>query len=360
MRCFQGVGAAFMTPIARLLLVRSVARTELVKVMSQVMTLAALGVMLGPVLGGFITEYFSWPWIFFINIPIGIIAMVITYIGLDKVEIFPVSKFDTPGFVLFGFGLAFFIFGLSALSEEGFPLYYTLCSISIALVLLLLYFLHARRKEHTVINIKLFSFASFRISILGNLFSRIGFGGMPFLLPLLLQINFHYSPADSGLLLMPMAVGIMVSRQFTPALLRYLGYRRYLLSNTILVSLAVASFALISAETSWIIIAILTFIFGVLISQQYSGMNALAYQELSQQQLSSATSCMGTLIQFSQSFGVAIAALLLHLGLVFSNSTIITPEIFKWTFIILGLLTLASTPIFLSLKAGVATPSTQN
>jgi MFS family permease len=124
MRCFQGLGGAMMIPIARLLMIRSVPRSEIVTVMAQVMTMASLGVMLGPVIGGLITEYLSWPWIFFLNIPIGLIALLFTYYGLKKSTPIPVPRFDSRGFILFGVGLASFIFGLSSLSESDFPLSY--------------------------------------------------------------------------------------------------------------------------------------------------------------------------------------------------------------------------------------------
>jgi EmrB/QacA subfamily drug resistance transporter len=350
MRCFQGIGGAFMVPIARLLLVRSVARHELVKAMGQVMMLGSFGIMLGPVLGGVITEYWSWPWIFFLNIPIGIFAIVLVWYKLENVVKVDVPKFDILGFLLFGLSLACCIFGLSALSEEGFNLHYASLLIGAAIILLILYFLHARFKVHAIVNMQLFKFHSFRISVAGNLLARIGFGGIPFLLPLLLQICFHYSPANSGLLLMPMALGVMLSKAFVTTLLRFLGYRHFLMLNTALISIVIASFALLNIHTSWIIIAIQVFVLGVLFSQQYSGMNSLAYQELGQKQLSSATSFMGTLQQFSQSLGVAITALLMKLGLELTHTIILTEMIFEWVFVILGIITLATIIIFFRLQ----------
>ncbi len=355
-RCFQGIGGAFMVPVARLLLVRSVPRSEIAKVGGQVIMMASLGVMLGPVLGGLITEYLSWPWIFFINIPVGMIAIIFICYGIEKTETMEVSKFDTLGFLLFGFGLAFFIFGLSASSEKGFPVMYALFSMVIAIMLLVFYFLQARGKKHAVINTQLFKFRSFQVATSGGLCVRLGFGGIPFLLPLLFQIGFHYSPAESGLLLMPMALGIFVSKTFVPSLLRYLGYRRYLIINTVLVSFLIASFTLLRADTPWALIVVQTFILGILFSLQFSGMNSLAYQEVNHQQLSGATSVMGTMQQFSDSLGVAFAALLLHLSLLLVHSAVIIPEIFKEVFIILGCVTLLAGTIFLRLKQGEFMP----
>jgi EmrB/QacA subfamily drug resistance transporter len=353
MRCFQGLGGAMMVPIARLLMIRSVPRTELVTVMAQVMTIVSLGVMLGPPIGGLITEYLSWPWIFFLNIPFGLLTLLLTYYGLKEDKPIDVPPFDLRGFILFGLGLAFFIFGLSALSETDFSMSYALLSIGTAVLLLLAYFLHARYKTHPVINTELFKLHSFTISVVANLFTRMSFGGLPFLLPLLLQLEFHYSPAKSGLLIMPIAFGVIVSKPFVTRSLAHFGYRRYLILNTVLLGLLVTSFSLLTLHTSWIVIALQTFIFGILLSQQYSGMNSLAYQEVEQKSLSSATSFITTWIQFSQSFGVAIAALLLHLSLSLMGLSVLNISVFKWTFGILGLLTLLSTSIFFYLKTKI-------
>lgn len=355
MRCFQGIGGSFMLPVARLIIIRSVPRNQIVQVMGNVMMLGALGMVCGPVLGGLITEYWTWPWIFFINVPIGIIAIIITYYNLNETQKVAVPKLDKIGFFLFGIGLALFTFGLSAfglsaLSEREFPIRFSGYCIVISLVFLSLYFFHARRRKHSIVNVELFKSYYFRISVFGNLVTRIGFGGMPFLIPLLLQINFNYSPAQSGLLLMPIAFGVIISKLFTAKLLKYLKYRRYLIINTILVGLLVMSFALITHNTSWIVIVIVTFLYGILTAQQYAGMNSLGYQEVSEQQLSSATSFMGTLQPLSQTFGVAVAAILLYVGLFFMKSNALTPEIFKIAFIALGVITLLSLPIFWRLR----------
>jgi EmrB/QacA subfamily drug resistance transporter len=355
MRSIQGIGGAFMVPVARLLLIRSVNREEIVKVIGRVMIIGSLGLMLGPVVGGLITEYFSWPWIFFINIPVGFLTIILIGYTLQETDLIDVAKFDTLGFLLFGFGLAFLIFAFSASSEDDLRMSYVILSMALAALLLFLYYLHAKRIQHPVVNTQLFKFRSFQIAVLSGLFVRLGLGGLPFLLPLLFQIGFHYSPAQSGLLLMPMALGTLSSKSFVAFLLKKVGYRRYLLLNTFMSGCWIISLALLTSHTSVLIIIIQNFILGVLFSQQFSGMNSLAYQEVSQKQLSSATSFMSTLQQFSQSLGVAVAALLIHLGLFATNTNLITPEIFKWVFVILGLVTLVSGVIFFRLPAGAFT-----
>jgi EmrB/QacA subfamily drug resistance transporter len=350
MRCFQGIGSAFLVPVARLIVIRSVPRTELVSAMSKVITVGSVGLMLGPVLGGVITEYLSWPWIFFVNLPIGIMAILIGIYKLEDMPPLPVAKLDLLGFILFGFGLAFFIFGLSALTEQDLPLIYSIGSIVIAVILLLVYFIYARYKEHPVLNTHLLKFNSFKTSVLANLFTRMSFTSVPFLLPLFLQVGFDYTPAESGLLLMPMAFGVVASKLVVAPLLKYLGYRRYLISNTLLVALIVTSFALVSNNTPWVVVAILTFFYGVITSVQFSGMNSLAYIELNHQEVSTATSFIGTLQTFSQSLGVAIAALLLHFVAFIVSTSLVNPVAFKLAFVILGIFTLISVIIFFQIK----------
>lgn len=355
MRSIQGVAGAFLMPIARLIMIRSAGRSGMVKAMGQAVLLGSLGLMLGPVLGGIITEYLSWSWIFFVNAPFGLIAIIIAQKVLNEYRVVDVNPFDRVGFFLFGFGLAFFMFGLSAFSESGLPLRYAIYTILTGFILLSIYVIYAQRKKHPVINVRLFKFHTFKISVFGNLFTRIGFGGVPFLLPLVLQISFNYSPAQSGILIMPLALGIMFSKFFTERLLRWLGYRRYLIINTILVGFSVISFAFIYEPIAVPYVLITTFIFGLITSQQYSGMNSLAYQEVNETQLSSATSFMGTLQQFAQSFGVAIAAILLQLSLFIFNVPHLTRFVFQCVFLVLGFITLMSGFIFSSLNAAKVT-----
>jgi MFS family permease len=186
--------------------------------------------------------------------------------------------------------------------------------------------------------------------MIGNLLARFGFGGIPFLLPLLMQVALHYSAELSGLLLVPVAFGIVTVKIISLRLLRIVGYKKLLLFNTFLVGFALWSFMLINEQTSVYLIALLTFTFGFLISMQYSGMNSLAYADISADQLSSATSIISTNQQMAQSLGVAAAALLLRLYSDSSQSFELTPEVFHQTFFAMGLLTFLSTIIFTRLK----------
>jgi MFS family permease len=182
--------------------------------------------------------------------------------------------------------------------------------------------------------------------VISNLFARLSFGGTPFLLPLLLQIGLGYSSQLSGFLLAPVALGVFLVKPLSIYILRWLGYKNLLVLNTILVSVSLWSFSSINSSTSILNIGILTFIYGFLIALQYTGMNSLAYANITEEDMSAATSIMSTIQQLAQSFGVAVSAILVS---IFSTNHHLTANIFHKTFFMLGILTLLSGAIFLAL-----------
>lgn len=350
-RSIQGFGAALALPLGRLIIVRSFERYGMITAMSRVAMIASLGTMLGPLLGGFITFYFSWRWIFWINIPVGIISALLAFHWIENDAPKKIHALDKVGFVLFGGSLAGFTFGLSAFSESNLSKTTALYVIFTACMLFLGYIWHSHHRIHPIVNTLLLKVRTFRVSVLGNLICRLGFGGVPFLVPLLLQIGLHYPAQVSGMLVAPIALGIIVVRPFTLSFLRLLGYKKLLIVNTLLLSISICSFYLVSAHSSYFEIAGLTFIFGFLISLQYSGMNSLGYTGIGMDDLSSATSIMSTMQQLAQSFGVAVSALFLQH---FSSSTAplshLSVPVFHATFLAMGVVTLFSGLIFLALK----------
>lgn len=350
-RFVQGLGGALGLPVGRLILMRTFGRHNLISVMSQVVTVGALGMMLGPVIGGFITNHFSWHWIFWVNIPVGILAMLLGYFCLPETTPKVMPPLDKIGFILFGAGLSGLTFGFAALSETTANGRMAGGILLAAVVLLAAYVVHSRTQAHPIVKTGLLQLRTFRISAIGNLISRLGFGGVPFLLPLLLQIGLGFSAESSGLLLAPMAVGVLISKPFSLTLLRALGYRRLLMLNTCLAGFTIWSFALVDAQIPTYVIALLTFLYGLVISLQYSSMNSLGYADVASEDLSAATSIIGTLQQLAQSFGVAASALFIRLfALIFAEHQLLTPVIFHYTFFAIGSFTLLSAFIYLQLK----------
>jgi EmrB/QacA subfamily drug resistance transporter len=350
-RVIQGLGGSLMLPVGRLILVRSFERHELINTMSRVIMVAALGMMLGPMLGGFITHYLSWHWIFWVNVPVGLVTVSLAIYYLKDVAPIKVHALDKLGFIFFGCGLAAMTFGLSAFSETTIPTIRAASIVAVAVILLVLYFLHSRRIKNPIVKMSLFKTRTFQISILGNLFARFGFGGVPFLLPLLFQLGLGFTAPVSGMLLAPTALGVLLIKPFSFPLLKFLGYKRLLIINTVLVAASLCSFMLVNQHTPIVFIALLTFIFGFLISLQYSGMSSLGYSDLASHDLSAATSIMSTIQQLAQSFGVALSAVLIR---VFTppeeEHFSLTTGVFHHAFIAMGLLTLVSIFLFFRLQ----------
>jgi EmrB/QacA subfamily drug resistance transporter len=340
-RMLQGMGSSLSVPIARLILLRSFERHELIRNMSFVITIASLGNMLGPLFGGIIASHFSWRWIFWVNGPFGFLTLYLAYRFLPRMPKHRVPKLDKIGFALFGLGLSCLIFGLSCFSEFHMPIRTAVLSTALAISLLLAYILHSKHQAHPIIQLKLFKIRTFKIALLNNLFFRFVVGGIPFILPLMLQVNLGFSPQKSGLFLSPIAIGVICMKTIDNYILGWFGHKKILLFNTFITSLIVASFAWINPKLPTALIAVLTFSYGFFLSLHYVSLNTLCYANISEKQLSSATSIVSTIQQVGLSLGVAIGALLLRLcsGHFFTAQTELIPlASFQKSFCILAIL----------------------
>ena len=350
-RFIQGMGGAFMISLGRLIIAQTFKRYEFVEAMNVIIIVVSVATMMGPFIGGVIVDHLSWPWIFWVNIPAGLLAIIVSIIYLKDPTIRSSKPFDLIGFILFAGSITLFCFSLAEISNTNSNLNSIFLRIIIALLTLIVYFFYAKKKAHPVIKTELFKTRTFRISVIGSLCSRLGFGGMPFLLPLLQQIGFGFSAQLSGLLLMPIAFGIILSKIISIKILRKIGYKYFLLINTFLVSISLCSFQFITIQTPIYIIALFTFIFGVFISAQFTSMNSLALADIKDEHLSASTSITSTVQILGQSLGVAVAAILLRF---FSSrlhqKLLLSPAIFHHAFIALGIITLFSAFIFMFLK----------
>jgi len=354
-RSAQGLGGSLMLPLGRLIILRTFPRHEYIEAMNAVIMVVSLGIMLGPLAGGIITDHLSWQWIFWVNIPVGLLTIIMAIRWLKDEAPKKIQSLDVLGFILFGGGLATLIFSLSHLSESTADPSMTFSMLGLSIFMLITYCLHSSKKHYPIINRKLLRIRTFQVSVTSNLLSRLGFGGIPFLLPLLFQVGLGFTAQLSGLLLTPIALGILLIKfkSLSTRVLRLLGHKRLLLINTFFITLSLLSFEIINAQTSVYLIALLTFIFGFFISLQYSGMNSLAYAEIQSEDLSAAASIMSITQQLSQSLGVATSALLLRYYSPDSTQHfLLIPPVFHQTFIALALMTALSTIIFLRLKTG--------
>jgi EmrB/QacA subfamily drug resistance transporter len=347
-RAIQGLGGAMMTPVGRLILLRSFPRSELVTAMTYMTLPAILGPVIGPLLGGFLTTYVSWRWIFYVNLPFGFIGIVLALRYVEDVRAEHRTRFDFGGFFLVGAGLALVQYGIENIGRPTIPPL-AIAAVLVAAVLLLLAFTrYAKRVSAPAVDLTLFRIRSFWVGTLAGGLCRVGLNGVPFLLPLMLQVGFGVSPITSGSLTFLSSFGALIVRPVLSVLLRLFGFDRVLAGSAVLGSVILAGFALMEPDTPHWIIGIHILLFGLVRSVQFMSSNTLSYADTPAEKLSRATSLGGVLQQLSVSFGVSIAAMLL--GLVSIESHVLTPERFHEAFLLMAVIPLLSLPGFFMLK----------
>src|SRR6202051_4261588 len=308
-RVLQGCGGAMMLPVGRLTMVRTFAKSELIGAMSFVAMPGLIGPMLGALLGGLIIGYFHWSVIFFVNIPIGVCGLVLVYRHLPNSPEHRNYPLDIIGLVLFGSGVSLLSYVLEVFGETSLSGREILGLLAMSAALLGAYGLHSVRTPHPLLRLGLLRIRTFRVAVTGNLFTRLGIGGIPFLLPLLYQVGLGFTPVQSGLLIMPQAIAAMSMKVIMPRLLSAIGYRWILISNTLILGLLLMLFATIGIHSPVWVIVLLAFFYGAFTSLQYTSMNTLVYADTTDQETSSASSIASTIQQMSISFGVATAGL---------------------------------------------------
>jgi EmrB/QacA subfamily drug resistance transporter len=353
-RILQGCGGAMMVPVGRLTLVRAFPKSELIQAMSFVAIPGQIGPMLGPVAGGLIVTYLHWRVIFFVNIPIGLLGLLLVYLYLPDYREERSDPLDIIGLILFGSGIALLSYVLEIFGEHTLSALEVSGLLAIALALLAGYGFHATHTRFPLLRLSLFSIRTFRASVSGSFFTRLGIGGVPFLLPLLYQVGLGFSPVQSGLLIMPQVIASMCIKLRTPQILTRFGYRGVLVSNTVIVGLFLMVFGTIGLHTPVWLIVLEAFCYGSCTSLQYTSMNTLVYADVTEEQASSASSIASTMQQMSMSFGIAIASLV---------TALFVPDRFHSTepemihgiheaFLVLGGLTILSTLVFRKLRSG--------
>jgi EmrB/QacA subfamily drug resistance transporter len=308
-RILQGCGGAMMVPVGRLTLVRTFAKSELVRTMSFVAIPSLVAPMLGPITGGLIVGYFHWRVIFFVNVPVGLTGLYMVYRHLPDYREANTRPLDVPGFLLFGSGVGLLSYVLEVFGEHTLSAREMLGLLAIAAILLTTYGYRATRTNLPLLRLSLFRIRTFRAAVSGSFFTRLGIGGIPFLFPLLYQVGMGFTPIQSGLLLMPQAIAAMSLKLTMPKILARFGYRGVLISNTLTIGVLIVLFSTIGAATPIWLIAAQTFCFGFFTSLQYTSMNTLVYADVTEAETSSASTIASTMQQMAISFGVAAASL---------------------------------------------------
>jgi EmrB/QacA subfamily drug resistance transporter len=347
MRVVQGFGGAMMTPVGRLILLRSFPRSGLVSAMNWMTIPAMIGPTVGPIVGGFLTTYFSWRAIFYLNLPIGITGVVLALYLIENFRAPAPTRFDLGGFVIAGFGLAFLEFAIENLGRPMVPTSLGALFFPAAFAILLFYGRHARQREDPILDLRLLRIRTFRIGTVTGSLCRMGLDATPFLLPLLFQVGFGLSPLQAGLLTFSSSLGAMLVRTFSGLFLRVFGFRRLLVGNACLAAAVTAACGLLRVDTPvWLIVPLLL-LSGCVRSIQYLGLNTVSYADVPAALLSKSTSVSGVAQQLARGFGIAVGAALLA---VIAGSARVTVDDFALAFYLIALIPLFSTLGFLRLS----------
>ena len=308
-RVLQGAGGALMVPVGRLVMVRTFKKDELVSAMTFVAIPALIGPMLGPLVGGLIVGFLHWRIIFFVNLPIALAGLYFAHRHLPDYRVARSTRLDFSGLALFGTGVALLSYVLEVFGEHTLSGREISGLLVLSIVLLIGYGRHAAITRHPLLRLSLLRVRTLRIAVTGSFITRLGVGGMPFLLPLLYQVGLGYSPVQSGLLLMPQSLAAIGFRVLMPKILTRLGYRPVLLGNTLALGALIALFATVGPHTPVFVIVLQAMGFGFCSSFQYTSMNTLGYADVSERDTSMASTIASTAQQMSMSFGVATASL---------------------------------------------------
>ena len=347
MRVLQGFGGAMMTPVGRLILLRAFPREQLVRAMIYMSIPAIIGPTIGPILGGVLTTYTNWRWVFYVNVPIGLVGILLALRFVEDTRATERESFDVTGFLLCGIGLGFVQFGIENAQRLIAPRAIVLGLTGVGILLLLAYLPYARNRANAALDLSLFSIRTFRISTLSGGLSRTGVNAVPFMLPLLFQIGFGLSAVQSGLLTFISSTSALAVRPVASWLLRTFGFRRLLAGNAVICAAVIASFAVIQARTPHWADFLLVLVFGIVRSVQFMMTNTLTYADTPAEKLSHSTSLGGVIQQLTVSFGVSIAAVLLALIAGPARRPDVTD--FHHAFLLVALITLLSAPGFLRL-----------
>jgi EmrB/QacA subfamily drug resistance transporter len=344
-RILQGIGGAMMVPVGRLVILRSVPKHELVGALAWLTVPALIGPVLGPPLGGFITTYFEWRWIFWINVPVGVLGLVLATLFIPDLREQHRPPFDIVGFILSGAGLALFMTGSTTLGLNILPRPVVLIFFFGGAAMLVGYVFHAFRVPDPIIDLKLFRIPTFTVSMIGSFLFRIGVGATPFLLPLLLQVGFGMNPFHSGMITFASAIGAITLKFVAPPLLRRHGFRTILVINAVIAGCFVSLPGTFSPATPVALMTGLILVGGFFRSLQFTSVNALAFADVPQTRMSRATTLTSVAQQLSLSLGISIGAMMLEASTRLSGG-VITADTFWPAFVLVGILSALSGLVF--------------
>ncbi|MGE0007497.1 MAG: DHA2 family efflux MFS transporter permease subunit [Parvibaculaceae bacterium] len=349
-RALQGIGGAMMVPVGRLIILRTVSKSDMVNALALLTIPALMGPIFGPPLGGFITTFFHWRWIFWINVPVGLIGLALATIYMPDIREEGAPPLDAVGFLLCGIGLSTLVFGATVLGRDDvLPAHGAPALMGIGLVFAALYIRHARRRARPILDLNLLKIETFRSGVLGGSLFRIGVGAIPFLLPLMLQLGFKLTPFQSGSLTCAAALGSLTMKFTAARILKRFGFRSVLLFNAIVSAVSLGVQGLFTPETSHLLILAVLLAGGFFRSLQFTSLNALAYSDIPQREMGPATSFYAVAQQLSLATGVVCAASVLEFAQYLRGDVMLTVNDFAYAFFAVALVSALSVLLHLNL-----------
>jgi len=349
-RFLQGMGGAMMTPVGRLVIMRTVEKRDFVSAMAWFSIPALMGPISGPPVGGFITTYFSWHWIFLINIPIGIVGIILALRFVPDLKSMEPRPLDSVGVVLVGLATSGLVFGFSVASLGVLPSWAWQAMIVVGAASAFAYLRHARRIVHPVVDLSLVRTPSFGLSLGGATLFRIGIGAMPFLLPLMLQLSFGLTPFQSGLVTFTGAAGALLMKFLAQPILKRAGFRPVLVVNTLIGAGFLAIIGTFTDSTPTLVMMGLLLTGGFARSLQFTSLNALAFADISPERMSHATSLWAAAQQVSLALGVAVGGTFLEISMLMRGGPLTLAD-FHFAFYGIGIVSALSIFFFWRLPA---------
>lgn len=352
-RVVQGAGAAMMMPVGRLAIVRTFPKSELLRAMNFVIIPALIGPLLGPTVGGLIVHWLSWRDIFFVNVPVGLAALLVIRRYMPDYRGEAARPLDLVGLVLFGCGIALLSWLLEIFGEHDIDTTSAGVLLLLSMSLLAAYGWHARQVSFPLLRLTLFRLRTFRVAVVGGFVTRLGIGGLPLLLPLLYQLGLGLPAWQSGLLMMPAAAAAMAMKFSATRVLQRYGYRRVLLVNTLMIAVTICLFGQVTPATPLPLIIALGLALGFFNSLQFSSMNSMAYADVESADSSMAATIASSLQQLSLSFGLACGSLITawYLGNRPQTDQAAVTDALHHAFVTLGVVTVLSSLLFRTLRA---------
>jgi EmrB/QacA subfamily drug resistance transporter len=348
-RGLQGVGGALMVPVGRIIILRSVKKSELLDAIAWLTIPALVGPVIGPPIGGFITTVYDWRWIFWMNLPFGILALSLALWLMPNVKAETVPPLDVKGFVLTGAGLTLAVLGMTLAGQGILPGWHVSAMIAAGLVLLVVYFIYAGKVETPILDLRLVRIPTFRYSLFGGNLYRISVGASPFLLPLLLQIGFGLTALETGLITFASAIGAFLMKFTVKPLVQTFGYRNILLFNGAAICVLTVAKGFFEASTPYVVMFIVLLLSGFARSLQFSSLNTMAYADIDSRDIAKANALYTVLQQLFLAIGVALAAFVLEGRLWWSGRSNLIADDFTFTLILLSVVCAISLVFYLRL-----------